>query len=76
MGVRLSLPVHDREEIVMIGYFKSCFDELKNKVSWPTLSQLQTSSLVVGVCSILIALIVYIMDISSRKLIDLFFYYL
>ena len=72
MGVRLSLPVRDRYYI-MIGYIKSCYDELKNKVSWPTLTQLQASSLVVAVCSIFIAVIIYVMDTSSKKLIDLFF---
>ena len=72
MGVRLSLPVRDRYEI-MIGYIKSCYEELKNKVSWPTLTQLQASSLVVAVCSVFIAIIIYVMDTSSKKLIDLFF---
>ncbi len=72
MGVRLSLPVRDRYYI-MIGYIKSCYDELKNKVSWPTLTQLQASSLVVAVCSVFIAIIIYVMDTSSKKLIDLFF---
>jgi preprotein translocase subunit SecE len=72
MGVRLSLPVRDRF-YVMIGYIKSCYDELKNKVSWPTLTQLQASSLVVAVCSVFIAIIIYVMDTSSKKLIDLFF---
>ena len=74
MGVRLSLPVLNRCYI-MIGYIKSCYDELRNKVSWPTLTQLQASSLVVAVCSIFIAIIIYMMDTSSKKLIDLFFNY-
>ena len=72
MGVRLSLPVRDRYYI-MIGYIKSCYEELRNKVSWPTLTQLQASSLVVAVCSVFIAFIIYVMDTSSKKLIDLFF---
>ena len=72
MGVRLSLPVLNRYYI-MIGYIKSCYDELRNKVSWPTLTQLQASSLVVAVCSVFIAIIIYVMDTSSKKLIDLFF---
>ena len=57
----------------MIEYIKSCYDELRNKVSWPTLTQLQASSLVVAVCSVFIAVIIYVMDTSSKKLIDLFF---
>ena len=57
----------------MIGYIKSCYDELKNKVSWPTLTQLQASSLVVAICSVLIAIIIYFMDSGSKNLIKLFF---
>ena len=72
MGVRLSLPVRDRHYI-MIRYIKSCYDELKNKVSWPTLTQLQSSSLVVAICSVFIAIIIYVMDTASNNLIDLFF---
>ena len=72
MGVRLSLPVRDKY-CIMIEYIKSCYDELKNKVSWPTLTQLQASSLVVAVCSVFIAIIIYLMDTFSQQLIDFIF---
>ncbi len=47
----------------VVSYVKSCYDELVHKVSWPTMSELQNSTLVVFVASLIIALIVFIMDI-------------
>ena len=45
-----------------VGYIKEVVDELRNKVSWPTWSELQTSSVIVLVTSIIIALMVFAMD--------------
>ena len=44
-------------------YAKSSYDELVHKVSWPTFKELQSSAVVVAVASIIIALIVFAMDI-------------
>ena len=44
-------------------YVKSSYDELVHKVSWPTFKELQNSAVVVAVASIIIALIVFAMDI-------------
>ena len=44
------------------SYIKSSYDELINKVSWPTWSELQSSSIVVAIASAIIALIIYLMD--------------
>ena len=44
-------------------YFKESYDELMHKVSWPTMSELQNSTIVVFVASLIIALIIFIMDI-------------
>ena len=46
----------------VVSYVKSCYDEMK-KVSWPTMDELMNSTLVVFVASLIIALIVFIMDI-------------
>ena len=43
------------------SYIKSSYDELVNKVSWPSWSELQSSSIVVAIASIIIALIIYLM---------------
>jgi len=47
----------------VVRYIKSCYDEMK-KVSWPTMEELTSSTLVVFVASLIIALIVFIMDIA------------
>ena len=44
-------------------YVKSSYDELVHKVSWPTFKELQSSAVVVAVASIIIALVVFAMDI-------------
>ena len=44
------------------GYIKEVIDELVNKVTWPTWSELQSSAIIVLVTSIIIALIVFAMD--------------
>jgi preprotein translocase subunit SecE len=44
-------------------YVKSSYDELVHKVSWPTFKELQSSAIVVAVASLVIALLVFAMDI-------------
>ena len=44
-------------------YVKSSYDELVNKTSWPTFQELQSSAIVVAVAAIVIAIIVFIMDV-------------
>ncbi|RMG28427.1 MAG: preprotein translocase subunit SecE [Bacteroidetes bacterium] len=43
--------------------FKEYTDELLYKVQWPSLEELQSSTVTVLVASILIALVIFIMDI-------------
>jgi preprotein translocase subunit SecE len=45
-------------------YLKDTYDELRNKVSWPSWSELQGSAIVVSIASIIIAMLVFIMDIA------------
>lgn len=44
-------------------YVKSSYDELVHKVSWPTFKELRSSAVVVAVASLIIALVVFLMDI-------------
>ena len=44
-------------------YVKSSYDELVHKVSWPTFKELQSSTVVVAVAALVIAIIVLIMDV-------------
>jgi len=43
-------------------YLSESYDELVNKVSWPSWSELQTSAILVFVASLIIALLVFFMD--------------
>jgi preprotein translocase subunit SecE len=54
-------------------YIKESYDELMNKVSWPSWSELQSSSIVVAIATIIIALIIYIMDSAFSNMMELFY---
>jgi preprotein translocase subunit SecE len=56
-----------------VEYIKESADDLKNKVSWPTWKELQSSSIVVAVASLIIALVVYVMDLGFRNILELFY---
>ena len=47
-----------------MGYIKDSYKELVEKVSWPSFSSLQSSTLVVMVASLIFALVVLVMDMS------------
>jgi preprotein translocase subunit SecE len=55
------------------SYIKSSYNELLNKVSWPTWSELQSSSIVVAIASLIIALVIYLMDQTFSNLMELFY---
>ena len=52
----------------MLNYIKESYNELVEKVSWPTFAQLQSSTIVVMVASLIFALVVLVMDISFENL--------
>lgn len=54
-------------------YIQESYDELVHKVSWPTWSELQSSALVVSVASLIIAVIVYLMDITFSTALTQFY---
>ncbi len=47
-------------------YIQEAYNELVNKVTWPTWKELQESALVVLVATAIITLIVLVMDLTSR----------
>jgi preprotein translocase subunit SecE len=57
----------------LINYFKETYDELINKVSWPTWSELQSSAVVVSIASLIIATVVYLMDMSFSSILKQFY---
>ena len=54
-------------------YIKESYDELMNKVSWPSWSELQSSSIVVAIATTIIALIIYVMDSVFSNAMKLFY---
>jgi len=46
----------------MFKYFKDSYNELVNKVTWPSFAQLAGSTKVVMVASVIFALVVLVMD--------------
>tara|TARA_B100000809_G_scaffold124514_1_gene122724 strand:+ start:955 stop:1149 length:195 start_codon:yes stop_codon:yes gene_type:complete len=49
-------------------YIQESADELLNKVSWPTWSELQNSAVLVLVASVIFALIIFVMDRSFSEI--------
>jgi len=46
---------------------------LVHKVSWPSWSELQSSAIVVSIASLIIAIVVYLMDISFQTILKQFY---
>lgn len=63
-------------KIKIFNYAKESYDELLHKVSWPTWSELQSSAIVVSIASLIIAFVVYLMDISFSSLLKGFYTWL
>lgn len=57
----------------IVKYSKESYDELVNKVSWPTWNELQNSAIVVSIASLIIAMVVFLMDISFKNILNLFY---
>ena len=57
----------------VVNYFKETYDELINKVSWPTWSELQSSAVVVSIASLIIAAVVYLMDMAFITVLQQFY---
>jgi preprotein translocase subunit SecE len=57
----------------LTAYFSESYDELMNRVSWPSLSDLQQSTTVVLVASVIIALLIWVMDTGSNALLSLIY---
>ncbi|MCQ2313610.1 MAG: preprotein translocase subunit SecE [Bacteroidales bacterium] len=57
----------------LVNYFKECYKELVEKVTWPTWTDLRGSAVVVSIASLIIALVVYMMDKSFETLLEGFY---
>ncbi|PLW93749.1 MAG: preprotein translocase subunit SecE [Marinilabiliales bacterium] len=57
----------------LIKRIRDTRDEMLNKVSWPTWSELQESSIVVSIASLVIAGVVLVMDLSFKNIMELIY---
>jgi preprotein translocase subunit SecE len=71
-GVRASLPVQEKKKI-MLKKIKESYNELVHKVSWPTMSEVTSSAVVVLEASLLIALVVFSMDQVFQMVMELIY---
>lgn len=54
-------------------YILESYDELRFKVTWPTWSELQSSSIIVLITTIIIAAIIWVMDSVSSSALKAFY---
>lgn len=52
----------------IVNYVKESYKELVEKVSWPKFSELQSSTIVVMIASLLFAIVVLVMDMSFENI--------
>ncbi|MBK9450337.1 MAG: preprotein translocase subunit SecE [Bacteroidetes bacterium] len=55
------------------AWFQTYSDELLYKVQWPTVPELQSSTITVLVASLLIAFVIFVLDIVSSNLMSLLY---
>jgi len=54
----------------VVGYIQDAYNELVHKVTWPSWADLQSSSIVVMVASLIIALVIFGMDMGFQFVFD------
>ncbi len=57
----------------LILSIKESYYELVNKVTWPTWSHLQSSTILVLVASVIFALLVFVFDSFSRQIVNIIY---
>ena len=55
------------------AYFKDSYLELVEKVTWPSWMQLQQSTVIVLIATVIITVLVWIMDFSSNQLLKMIY---
>ena len=54
----------------VVAYIKESYDELVHKVSWPTYSELSSNAVAVLYASLIIALLVFLMDLCFQNFME------
>ena len=57
----------------LILYVKESYNELVHKVTWPSWSNLYSSTVVVLVSSLILALLIFVMDVISKGVLDVIY---
>lgn len=70
LAIRQNIPIMFKN---ITAYIREAYDELMHKVTWPTWKELQSSALVVMVASFIIALLIFIVDISFEKVMEVIY---
>jgi preprotein translocase subunit SecE len=55
------------------AYVKDSYDEMRNKVTWPKYKELQNSSFLVLVASLIFALIIGLIDLAFKNIMEWFY---
>ena len=55
-------------------FLKESYDEMRFKVSWPKYKELQSSSVLVLVASLIFALVIGVMDLGFENILDWFYH--
>ena len=54
-----------------VKYCQTCYDELAHKVTWPTFKELTGSAMLVLTASLIIAIVVFVMDLAFENIMSL-----
>ena len=57
----------------IINYFKESYNELVHKVSWPTQQELTSSTVVVMIASLIMAIVLFAIDFSFKSIVHFFY---
>ena len=66
--LRLTRPTKCNDMNKISTYFRESYKELLEKVTWPSWTQLQQSTVIVLVATLLITLLVWVMDFISSSI--------
>ena len=51
-----------------VNYIKESYNELKNKVSWPTTKELTNSAVIVLIASVIMSLVIGLVDLGFEHM--------
>ena len=55
------------------NYLQEAYTELVHKVTWPSWKELQNSAIVVMVATLIIAIVIFLMDLSFENMLRLIY---